>query len=54
MTLSITIKNATPSTYGRGIVMLSVLYAECHILALYAECHSAELHYAECRGAVLT
>jgi hypothetical protein len=28
--------------------MLSVVYAECHKLALYAECHYAEFHYAKC------
>ena len=32
--------------------MLSVTYAECHILALYAECRYAGCHYAECRGAL--
>jgi hypothetical protein len=32
--------------------MLTVLYAECHQLALCAECHYAECHYAECRGAI--
>jgi hypothetical protein len=26
--------------------MLSVMYTECHKLALYAECHYAECHYA--------
>jgi hypothetical protein len=36
--------------------MLSVIYAECHKLALhskfhYVECHYAECHYVECRGA---
>ncbi len=36
--------------------MPSVVYTECHKLALYAECHCAECryaecHYAECRGA---
>ncbi len=36
--------------------MSSVVYAECHKLALYpernyAECRYAECHYAECRGA---
>jgi hypothetical protein len=35
--------------------MLTIVYAECHKLALYAECHYAECryaecHYAECRG----
>jgi hypothetical protein len=33
--------------------MLTVTYAECHILAPYAECRYAECHYAECRGASL-
>jgi hypothetical protein len=28
--------------------MLSVMYTECHKLAIYAECHNAECHYAEC------
>jgi hypothetical protein len=32
--------------------MLSVVYAECHILARYAECHYAECHYAACRGTI--
>jgi hypothetical protein len=32
--------------------MLSVLYAECHILALYVESHYADCRYAECRGAL--
>jgi len=31
--------------------MLSVVYAECHRLALYAEFHHAECCYAECRHA---
>ncbi len=30
-----------------GVVMLSVIYAECS----YAQCHYAECHCAECRGA---
>jgi len=42
---------------GRGIVMLSVIYAGCHTSALYAECHLCALypefqyaiyHYSEC------
>ncbi len=32
--------------------MLTVTYAECHIIAPYAECRYAECHYAECHGAV--
>ncbi len=44
--------------------MLSVVYADCHMLSVtrqpfYAECHYAECphaqcHYDECRGATLT
>jgi hypothetical protein len=30
--------------------MVSVIYAECHILALYAGCRYTECQYAECRG----
>ncbi len=30
--------------------MLTIVYAECHELALYAECQYAERCYAECRG----
>jgi hypothetical protein len=29
--------------------MVSVMYAECHKLALYAECQYAECRHAECR-----
>jgi hypothetical protein len=31
--------------------MLSVIYAECHMLASFAECRYAECHYAECHNA---
>jgi hypothetical protein len=44
--------------------MLSVVYADCHMLSVtrqpfYAECHyakcpHAQCHYDECRGATLT
>jgi len=33
-------------------VMLSVIHAECHELALYGECHHAECRYSECRGTI--
>ncbi len=36
---------------NRGPTMHSVMYAECHKLALYAQCHYAECLSAECRGA---
>ncbi len=36
----------------QNIVMLCVIYAECHIQAIYAECHYAERRYAECRDAL--
>jgi len=32
-------------------IMLNIMYAECHKLALYAECRYAECHYAKCRYA---
>jgi hypothetical protein len=35
-----------------NVVMLNVIYAECHKKALYAECGYAECRYAECRYAV--
>ncbi len=31
--------------------MLSIVYADCRILALYTKCRYAECHYAECRYA---
>jgi hypothetical protein len=31
--------------------MLSVIYADCHILALYSECNYAECHYGKCHYA---
>jgi hypothetical protein len=33
------------------LLMLSVIYAECHKYAHYAECHYAECCYAECHYA---
>ncbi len=63
MTLSITINKMQHSaqqhsTLCRALlcwvsIVLSVIYAECHIQALSAECHYAECWYAECRGAQL-
>jgi hypothetical protein len=35
------------------IVMLSVVYVECHIRALNAEYHLTECCNTECRGAVM-
>jgi len=32
----------------QSIVMLSVIYAECHIQALYILYHYGECHYAKC------
>ncbi len=32
-------------------IMLSVIYADCHIKVPYAECRYAEFHYTECRYA---
>ncbi len=32
--------------------MPSVVYAECHKLALFAKCRYGECHYGECRGAI--
>ncbi len=34
-----------------SVLMLCVIYVECHNKVLYAECHYAEYCYAECRGA---
>jgi hypothetical protein len=30
--------------------MLTIVYAECHKLAIYAECHYADCRYSKCRG----
>jgi hypothetical protein len=35
----------------QSILMLSVIYAKCHILANYAECQYTDCCYAECHGA---
>jgi hypothetical protein len=50
MRFSLTTLSAIINTMRHSaVLMLSVVYAECHLLikALYAECR-----YAECRGAV--
>jgi hypothetical protein len=52
LTLSIMVKCGYTVSF-----MLSVVYADCHKLALYAECHYAEYrkamcHYAKCHGAI--
>jgi hypothetical protein len=41
----------TISIIAESIVMLSVVYSECHKIGLYAKCHYAECHYAECHYA---
>jgi hypothetical protein len=33
------------------LLILSVIYAECHKYAHYAQCHYAECRYAECHYA---
>jgi hypothetical protein len=33
------------------LIMLSVVFAECHMKGFYAECHYAECRYAEYHGA---
>jgi len=43
--------NCTEHCYAESF-MLSVIYAECRMLALYAECHYGECLSAECRGAM--
>jgi len=55
MTLSITIKNATLSiialyTVMLGVIVLSVIYAECRKYANYAEYCYAECQKVECHG----
>ncbi len=52
MTFSIMVKCGYTVSF-----MLTVMYSECHKLALYAECHNAECryamcHYAECHVAI--
>jgi len=37
-----------------NVVMMSVINAQCHMLAFYAECRYAECCYVECRGALLS
>jgi hypothetical protein len=37
----------TTLSITQSIVMLGVIYAECHMQVFYAECR-----YAECRGAL--
>jgi hypothetical protein len=34
-----------------SVLMLSVIYAQCHMLASFAEFHYAECRYVECRYA---
>jgi hypothetical protein len=51
--------SVTNKPFMASVVMLNVIYAECHKKTLYAEfrcdeCHYAECRYAECRSAHLS
>ncbi len=48
---NVTIQSIMLSVIRMIIIMLNVIYAECHNSADFAECHYAECHQAECRGA---